>query len=49
MLRGREPARSIAVGSLRLRVGGSEVPVEQLGDVEIAPLLLGLAIDVAAG
>ena len=46
MLRGRDPAKSIAVDSLRLRVGGSEVPVEQLGDLESAPLLLGLAIDV---
>ena len=46
ILRGREPAKSIAVDSLRLRVGGSEVPVEQLGDLESAPLLLGLAIDV---
>jgi hypothetical protein len=46
MLRGREPARSVAIDSLRLRVGGSEVPVEKLGDLESAPLLLGLAIDV---
>jgi hypothetical protein len=48
MLRGREPAKNIDVTGLRLRVGGSEVPVERLGDVESAPLLLGLAIDVAA-
>jgi len=46
LLRGREPATSIEVTGLRLRVGGSEVPVEKLGDVESAPLLLGLAIDV---
>ena len=45
-MRGREPAKSVAVNSLRLRVGGSEVPVEKLGDLESAPLLLGLAIDV---
>jgi len=46
ILRGREPAKSIDVTGLRLRVGGSEVPVEGLGDLESAPLLLGLAIDV---
>jgi len=49
MLRGREPARGIGTADLRLRVGGSEVPVERLGDVETAPLLLGLAIDVMPG
>ena len=47
MLRGREPAENINKTDLRLRVGGSEVPVERLGDLESAPLLLGLAIDVA--
>ena len=47
MLRGREPAENINKSDLRLRVGGSEVPVEKLGDLESAPLLLGLAIDVA--
>ena len=46
MLRGREPAKDIDITGLRLRVGGSEVPVERLGDLESAPLLLGLAIDV---
>ena len=46
ILRGREPAKSIDVTGLRLRVAGSEVPVEALGDLESAPLLLGLAIDV---
>ena len=48
IIRGREPAKGIARESLRLRVGGSEVPIEKLGDLENAPLLLGLAIDVAA-
>ena len=47
MLRGREPAENINKTDLCLRVGGSEVPVERLGDLESAPLLLGLAIDVA--
>ena len=46
ILRGREPATDIEAAGLRLRVGGSEVPVEGLGSVESAPLLLGLAIDV---
>jgi len=46
ILRGREPAKSIDVTGLRLRVAGSEVPVEELGDLDSAPLLLGLAIDV---
>jgi hypothetical protein len=49
MLRGRESAQGIGAADLRLRVGGSEVPVERLGDVETAPLLLGLAIDVMPG
>jgi len=49
ILRGRESARGIGAADLRLRVGGSEVPVERLGDVETAPLLLGLAIDVMPG
>jgi len=48
ILRGREPAKGVAVNGLRLRVDGSEVPIENLGDLESAPLLLGLAIDVAA-
>jgi len=47
MLRGREPAKDVDVTGLRLRVGGSEVPIEGLGDLKSAPLLLGLAIDVA--
>jgi hypothetical protein len=47
MLRGREPAKNVDVPDLRLRIGGSEVPVERLGDAENAPLLLGLAVDVA--
>ena len=47
--RGREPAKDLDVGTFQLRVGGSRVPVERLGDIESAPLLLGLAIDVAAG
>ncbi len=49
MLRGRESAQGIGAADLRLRVGGSEVPIERLGDVETAPLLLGLAIDVMPG
>jgi hypothetical protein len=46
--RGREPARDVEVGDIQLRVDGSRVPVERLGGAENAPLLLGLAIDVAA-
>jgi hypothetical protein len=46
--RGREPAKDVDAGTFQLRVGGSRVPVERLGDAENAPLLLGLAIDVAA-
>ena len=46
ILRGREPATDIEAAGLHLRVGGSEVPVEGMGDLESAPLLLGLVIDV---
>jgi hypothetical protein len=46
--RGREPAKDVDVRTFQLRVGGSPVAVERLGDAENAPLLLGLAIDVAA-
>jgi len=46
--RGREPAMDIEPIDVQLRVGGSRVPVERLGGVKNAPLLLGLAIDVAA-
>ena len=46
--RGREPATGIDISDIRLRVGGSEVPVERLGGADNAPLLLGLAIDVPA-
>jgi hypothetical protein len=46
--RGREPATDIDPSALHLRVGGSQVPVESLGGAGNAPLLLGLAIDVAA-
>jgi hypothetical protein len=45
-MRGRDPAQDLDAGDLRLRVGGSEMPVEKLGDSDSAPLLLGLAIDV---
>jgi hypothetical protein len=47
--RGREPALGLDVSDLRLRVGGSEAPIERLGDAENSPLLLGLAVDVASG
>jgi hypothetical protein len=47
LLRGRQPARNVEAASLRVRIGGSETPVEQLGGAESAPLLLGLAVDVA--
>ena len=46
--RGREAARGLEAGDLRLRVGGSEVPIEELGDDGNSPLWLGLAIDVLA-
>jgi hypothetical protein len=46
--RGREPAMDVEVSNFQLRVGGSRVPIEELGGAERAPLLLGLAMDVAA-
>jgi len=46
--RGREPATDVEADDFNLRVDGSRVPVERLGDAENAPLLLGLAIDVEA-
>ena len=48
VMRGRDPVENLEAGDLRLRIGGSEVPIEKLGDVDGAPLLLGLAIDVLA-
>ena len=45
--RGREPAMDVGIGNFQLRVGGSRVPIEKLGGAERAPLLLGLAMDVA--
>jgi hypothetical protein len=47
-LRGRQPAQDLDPGELRLRIEGSEVPIERLGGPEAAPLLLGIAIDVMA-
>jgi hypothetical protein len=47
--RAREPARDLGVEDLRLRIDGSEVGIERLGDAAHAPLLLGLAIDVSGG
>jgi len=47
-MRGREPALDVEADDLRLRVGGAEVAIERLGGPDDAPLLLGLAIDVAA-
>jgi hypothetical protein len=46
--RGREPVTDVDISAFQLRVGGSQVPVEGLGDARNAPLLLGLAIDVAS-
>jgi hypothetical protein len=48
-MRGRDPVQDLEAGDLRLRIGGAEVAVENLGDAESAPLLLGLAIDVEPG
>jgi len=45
--RGREPAMDLEAGDIQLRVGGSRIPIEKLGGAERAPLLLGLAMDVA--
>jgi hypothetical protein len=47
LMRGREPALGVDPGALRLRVGGSNVPIEMLGDAVSSPLSLGLAVDVA--
>jgi hypothetical protein len=47
MLRGREPARNVEASDVRVRIGGSDTPIERLGGVENAPLLLGLAVDVS--
>jgi hypothetical protein len=47
-MRGREPARGLKAGDLLLRVDGSEVPLEELGDDSDSPLMLGFAIDVLA-
>lgn len=48
VMRGREPVRDVGMRDLRLRVGGSVAPIERLGGAENAPLLLGLAVDVAS-
>jgi hypothetical protein len=45
-MRGRDPIGDLEAGDLRLRIGGSDVAVEKLGDSKSAPLLLGLAIDL---
>jgi len=47
-MRGRDPAQNLGANDLRLKVGGTDVAIEQLGDSQTAPLLLGLAIDVEA-
>ncbi len=49
VMAGREPVLNLQQEALRLRVGGSDVPIEKLGGAESAPLLLGLAVDVASG
>jgi hypothetical protein len=46
--RGREPVADIDQKLLRLRIGGSDVPIEKLGNAAMAPLLLGLAVDVGS-
>lgn len=48
VLRGREPVRGLQPDDLLLRVGGVEVPIEELGGALEAPLLLGIAVDAAA-
>jgi hypothetical protein len=48
-MKGRDSAQDLDAGALRLRIGGSDVAIEKLGDSESAPLLLGLAIDVESG
>jgi hypothetical protein len=47
-MRGRESAQGLEAADLRLRVLGSEVPIEELGNDTNSPLLLGLAVDVLA-
>ena len=42
-----DPVRGLRTEDLRLRVGGASVPIEDVGDVDAAPLFLGIAVDLS--
>ncbi|MFV2073003.1 MAG: hypothetical protein ACC742_10185 [Thermoanaerobaculales bacterium] len=43
------PVRGLRTEDLRLRVGGTPVQIEAVGDAETAPLLLGIVVDLSPG
>ncbi len=45
--RNREPAEGLTTNDLTLKIGGSGVTIDRLGDIESAPLLLGVAVDIS--
>jgi hypothetical protein len=45
VMRSRQPVPDLDPGGLELRVGGSRVPIAEVGDADRAPLLLGIAVD----
>jgi hypothetical protein len=47
VMRNRQPVRGLDPGDLELRVGGSPVPITDIGDADRAPLSLGIAVDLA--
>jgi len=47
VMRSRQPVPDLDPGDLELRVGGSRVPITDIGDAGHAPLLLGVAVDLS--
>jgi hypothetical protein len=45
--RSRQPVSGLGPGALELRIGGSLVPITDLGDADHAPLSLGIAVDLS--
>jgi hypothetical protein len=47
VMRNRQSVPDLGANDLELRVGGSRVPITEIGDAEQAPLLLGVAVDLS--